>query len=120
MKKKKIAEGSGRNVYRHTNDKWVVKYPKKESKKDRNLWEWEAWQGARNKGVSDYLVPVVDCHPDGDWLIMEYAPMIKKEEKPERQEWMRDAGWRNWGKHNGKIKLLDYGREQIVEELKKL
>jgi len=113
--------GSSRTTYQHENPDWVIKKPNTTSHRHKNLQEWKTWQLAVEKGIEELLVPCVKCAPDGDWLIMERAELLEdKRERPPKLPWMHDAGWKNWGVHNGRKKLLDYASSEIYKRLKQL
>lgn len=113
-----IGKGAHRIVYAH--ELGVIKKARKASTKVRNLYESEIWQLAKGTEYERWLVPVVDCHKNGDWLIMEKAEGIDEKVQYQRQSWMQDTKWKNWGIHNGEVKLLDYGNKTILQNLKRL
>lgn len=118
---KKVAEQIGKGAHRevYEDSQGVVKIARKGGGMARNKWEYEIWQLAVEKGYSEYLVPVIDCAEDGKWLIMERAEPTK--ERGEVQKWMQDANKAaNWGVHEGKTKLLDYGNRKMLNQMRKL
>lgn len=114
--------GSSRTTYEHKdNPNWVVKVPNNRPDREKNIQEYKTWELAQKKGLQDWLVPCVECHPTGEWLIMERAMLLEhKKQRPLKEPWMHDAGWKNWGIHNGKKKLLDYASAEIHKRIKQL
>jgi hypothetical protein len=113
-----LAEGNHRKVYTlaHT-DLLVVKYPLKEGKQRNNLAEYLVWSKAPEP-VRRWLVPVVACHPEGEWLVMLRGSPIEPDTRPEPAPQLVDvAKDRNWVKLGGKVLLCDYGQLQILKNL---
>lgn len=114
-----LGRGAHRHVYEH--EKGVIKFPHKDKNKVNNLWEYEVWQLAVKYNMIEYFVPVIDVASDGSWLLMERAvPLENKNKIPPKLSWMQDYKYSNFGIHDGKIKLLDYGNHKIIDNIKQI
>lgn len=104
----------------------VVKVSLNSSSNAMTLNEADIWNEAF-PSLRRLLVPVMKVNSDGKWIIMKRAEPIPASRRKEILQaeiellaeielrespifgLLLDLAWFNWGLHNGKIKLLDYG-----------
>lgn len=106
-------------------DGYVVKFPEASTHstaggKDQNKREIEAWKD-RLANYRDYLVPIIDYHPDNWWIVMARVDTINtdSDEGKKRLSEMEAVGFElgdevEFGMYEGDILLLDYGYQVEV------
>jgi hypothetical protein len=113
----KIGSGGSRIVYAG-DPGYVVKVPNKGNRKHYNLIEAMIWEHAPDD-LRQWLVPVIDCHPDGDWLIMLRGEPIADDDRPKLgHRAMHD--WRkieNWVRLGDKVLLCDYAHRHMAKAI---
>ena len=126
-----ISLGFGRAVYslpghyvsgEGSSNSYVVKLPEESMHKtadglEQNRREIEAWEDTL-KNYRDYLVPIIDYHPDNWWIVMPRVETIDIDSPvgQERKKELKDAGFEfkdevELGNYDGELLLLDYGYE---------
>lgn len=118
----KVGSGASRNCYLIVDmPGYVCKVPKPEKpgRAKYNIYEKIIWDHADAK-LSAYLVPVIDCHPEGDWLIMPLGEKMPEGWKPSKvPSVLRD--WRkanNWVMLEGRPRMCDYGQRGIMAAMR--
>jgi hypothetical protein len=113
----KIGSGGSRIVYEGAPG-FVIKVPSSANRKHYNRIEALIWQNAP-EDLRAWLVPVIDSHPSGDWLIMPRGEPIQDADRPKStHKALHD--WRkvnNWVRLNGKVLLCDYGQKNIAKAI---
>lgn len=117
-----LGEGVHRKVFRSSlNSDWVIKIALSNSGIESNINEATVWHDLRGMDASNVLVPCVHLSACGMVLIQEFAEDITHNEMPKYvYEWMTDTHCANFGKHQGKVKLRDYGSVRTSEYGKRL
>jgi hypothetical protein len=112
-----IGRGGTRTVYA-LSDEVVVKVPNSRNGQKDNLREYAIWTQCKDY-VRKYLVPVIDCDPKGDWLLMPKGEPIQASERPGMPHFsLRD--WRkvaNWVRLGDQILLCDYAQGYTIRKL---
>lgn len=130
-----LDSGFGREVFRlpskyvengdHSNG-YVVKLPEwsqhsTANGKKQNQYEIDAWEN-RLAGYQEYLVPLTDYHSDDWWIVMPAVEVVENDdpEAEQRLKELESVGFRfeddvELGRHDGELRLLDYGYEVEIE-----
>lgn len=114
-----IGEGWHRRVFAHPDDPGlVVKRAKSRKARDHNLRERDVWAAVCDRPEGQYLAAVVDCAPDGAWLLQERLVPLG----PMCAPWLLDHDpkitdvntVRNYGLRGGRPILLDYATPGVL------
>lgn len=105
----------------------VIKFPEASrhrtaNGKEQNRYEIKAWED-RLVDYRDYLVPLIDYHPDNWWIVMPYVQIVNTNspEGQRRLDELKAAGFKfgdevELGRYNDEILLLDYGYQVDIED----
>lgn len=118
-------KGSHRHIYINPEEPtMVLKHAVTDVAKKGSQAEHKIWLAVMEiPELRQWFNPVVSMNPDGSVLKMHKIERATPADKPlfPMQEWMTDAGWKNWGRNQaGNFVLLDYGSPEMYHRVRKI
>lgn len=111
-------------MYEHPDDDSFVIKMANPGKNQTNYWEWCVWNFYKGTEHEKYLCPMVEISDDYKYLIARKAgkckfdmKVYKKLPEPLKEDAMALC---NWGKIDGRLVVLDYGRKSQYDKIMKL